>query len=65
MFRRVLCSLSLEGPQEASLQWALQFADAFHAGCDAIHVSRDGSGTALGKTRVCLEIERCVGVVLK
>ena len=43
LFRRVLCSLSLDDPREASMKWALRFADAFHAHCDVIHVSRDGS----------------------
>ncbi|HTX35079.1 MAG TPA: universal stress protein [Bryobacteraceae bacterium] len=44
LFQRILCGLALADPHEKTLVWALEFADAFQARCDVIHVSPDGDG---------------------
>lgn len=39
LFRRILCSVGLSDPTAASLDWGMQFARAFEAACDVIHVA--------------------------
>jgi len=39
LFKSLLCPVGLSDSTGATLDWALQFAHAFHAACDVIHVA--------------------------
>jgi nucleotide-binding universal stress UspA family protein len=39
LFRRILCSVGLSDSTDATLDWAMQFAQVFGAACDVIHVA--------------------------
>jgi len=44
LFRRILCPVGLSDSTGATLDWALQFAHAFDAACDVIHVAANSDG---------------------
>jgi nucleotide-binding universal stress UspA family protein len=44
LFRRILCSVGLSDSSGATLDWAMQFAHAFDAACDVIHVAANSDG---------------------
>lgn len=44
LFRRILCPVGLSDSTAATLDWALQFAHAFDAACDVIHVAANSYG---------------------
>ena len=44
IFRRILCPVGLSDSTGATLDWAMQFAHAFDAACDAIHVAANSDG---------------------
>jgi nucleotide-binding universal stress UspA family protein len=44
LFRSILCPVKLSDSTGATLDWALQFARAFEAKCDVIHVAANSNG---------------------
>lgn len=44
LFRRILCSVGLSDSTGETLNWAMQFAHAFDAACDVIHVAANSGG---------------------
>jgi nucleotide-binding universal stress UspA family protein len=44
LFRKILCPVGLSDSTGATLDWALQFARAFDAACDVIHVAVNSDG---------------------
>ena len=44
LFRRILCSVGQSDSTGATLDWAMQFAHAFDAACDVIHVAANSDG---------------------
>jgi nucleotide-binding universal stress UspA family protein len=44
LFRRILCPVGLSDSKNAALDWAIQFAHAFDAACDVIHVVAYSNG---------------------
>ncbi len=44
LFQRILCPVGLSDSTAATLDWALQFARAFDAGCDVIHIAANSNG---------------------
>jgi nucleotide-binding universal stress UspA family protein len=44
IFRRILCSVGRSDSTGATLDWAMQFAHAFNAACDVIHVAANSDG---------------------
>ena len=44
LFRSILCPVKLSDSTDATLDWALQFARAFGATCDVIHVAANSNG---------------------
>jgi len=48
LFRKILCPVGLSDSTDVTLDWALQFAHAFHAECDVIHVAAKSDGQEQG-----------------
>ena len=44
LFKRILCSVGLSDSTGATLDWAMQFAHAFDAECDVIHIAANSDG---------------------